>query len=276
MALNFSREICGSRDIPSCTERVPNIKRAREYHLYDYQGRRYVDLYLNGGLCLLGHRPPGVFNVMKNTLSRGPAAEYPSTELSRYMKHLATVFPEYRVFRVYASPERALECIRSFLREDNLTVEDPVVDAAGGPARLWRPFAPGMKDVPEVLLPLIPFPSSSAPVTVCFLGGNPPESDVPSPFFVAALSRVLGALEGFGRRYNESLWHSFDITGLWERKGPYLVFHQGEEEYTDLFTGLLEKGVLLPPVMPAVGIVPGEFTAGEIAPIIKAAEERGV
>ena len=35
---------------------IPPIRRARGYRLYDHRGRRYLDLWQNGGHSLLGHR----------------------------------------------------------------------------------------------------------------------------------------------------------------------------------------------------------------------------
>lgn len=264
------------RSLPSCRSLMPVVKRARDYHIYDCSGRRYLDLYLNGGRCMLGHRPEGVFGVLKNTLSRGPAAEYPSVEQRGYMRHLKAFFPEFQEFRVYSSIERALSAAGSVIGEPSVTVDDPLTTDRPGPVQLWRPFAPVQTQKPEVILPLIPFPSGTAPITLCFRGSSPAESEDAPPYFLAALSRALSGLKRFAKLYGEELWQAFDLPGLWERKGPYLVFRLPEGEYVNLFTLMLQKGILLPPELPAVGIVPGSFTAGEIAPIIKAAKDWGV
>lgn len=275
MALGFFEDPGGYADLPECRDRMPVIRRARDYHLYDRDGNRYLDIYLNNGRCLLGHRPEGVFGVLKNALSKGGAAEYPSVEQSRFMKHVSKVFPDYRQVRLYRSSERAMEALAAFFGDKSPGVTDPLTADNPGPVRLWRPFAPEDKDKPEAILPIIPFPMASAPVVVCFKAGNPPPSDSVPPFIAAALSRALGSLQSFGRQYNEDLWKHFDAPALWSRKGPYLVFRVPPADYFSLFEGFLHQGILIPPCRPAVGIVPGSFTPGEIAPIIKEARIRG-
>ncbi len=277
MDVNSTAGYAGYVEIPACRNLMPLIKRAREYHVYDYGGRRYLDLYLNNGRCLLGHRPDRVFGIIKNTLSRGLAAEYPGLESGRCVRHLSTFFPEYREFRFFRSYERALSVIRSVLHDETADIRDPLVHDDPGPVQLWRPFAPAPGVQPEIMVPVIPFPSCSAPVVLCFRTGRPPVSDPVPPYFPAAFSRALGALStlGKGKGYNENFWSAFNGSELWERKGPYLVFTSPEESYPALFESLLQKGVLLPPCRPAVGIIPVSFTAGEIAPIMKAGRIRG-
>ena len=56
---------------------MPEIRRARDYRLYDIHGRRYLDLCLDGGRALLGHKPGRVVLMMKNALEKGLSASYP-------------------------------------------------------------------------------------------------------------------------------------------------------------------------------------------------------
>ncbi len=50
---------------------IPPIRRARGYRLYDHRGRRYLDLWQNGGHSLLGHRGLHLLSLLKNLMSRG-------------------------------------------------------------------------------------------------------------------------------------------------------------------------------------------------------------
>ena len=54
-------------------KRVPIIRRAREYHLYSVTGKRYLDLWQNGGQALLGHRP-GRLTTTLNGFQRSKGA----------------------------------------------------------------------------------------------------------------------------------------------------------------------------------------------------------
>ena len=45
---------------------IPRIRRARGYRLYDHHGRRYLDLWQNGGRSLLGHRPARQTTLLKD------------------------------------------------------------------------------------------------------------------------------------------------------------------------------------------------------------------
>ena len=49
--------------------RIPPVRRARDYHIYDESGRRYLDFYQDGGRAVLGHRPPNVAKTLKNVLA---------------------------------------------------------------------------------------------------------------------------------------------------------------------------------------------------------------
>jgi len=83
---------------------MPLIRRARGYRLYDHRGRRYLDLWQNGGRSLLGHRPAGQTTLLKNLLSKGLAADLPSPYTGRLERALAALLPTHGQARVVASP----------------------------------------------------------------------------------------------------------------------------------------------------------------------------
>jgi hypothetical protein len=85
---------------------MPRIRRARGYRLYGLDGRRYLDLYQDGGRAILGHRGGRAVTAMKNALSEGLHSCLPSVHEARLLKALGRAFPAYRSFRLFASESR--------------------------------------------------------------------------------------------------------------------------------------------------------------------------
>ena len=244
---------------------IPQIRRSRDYHIYDIEGRRYLDLYLDSGRALLGHRPPGIPLELKNTFSKGLYAPYPSVYERRFYRGLAVLFPEYDDFRVY----RNLERVRMIFQELGVPMVDSLENHR---AAFWRPFLPesveklySLPGNPNYVIPVLPCPGNFYPVTVCVKkkeGNDLPQSDPVSPALLAALTRSIYELEKFSKQYNEDLWKRFPAP-FWERKGPYLLFRQGNE-LPELFRKCLKNGILIPPDDGSPGIIPAAWTEGEV------------
>jgi len=103
--------------------KLPNVLRARGFRLYLSNGKRLVDLWLNGGAAVLGHTPLNILRELKNTASRGLYSPLPHFAEGRYIKALSKIFPN-RFFRLYATPPQELSVLFN-----------------NGEAKLWRPFA---------------------------------------------------------------------------------------------------------------------------------------
>jgi len=262
---------------------IPLIRRAREYHLYDFKGRRYLDCYLSGGRAILGHTPNRITTVIKNSISKGLIADYPSIYQTRLYKALSLFFPEYGEFRVYRSFLSAVKAVSSYLGgATEGFLYDPASqgrERAGVKkvrAALWRPFLEGeegaVSHTPEVLLPLIPFPGELAPQPVCFLKPckeDVPESDTVSGFILSAVIKSLFELKRvYKSLYSEEIFKFFECE-LWKRKGPYLIPMCREEEYLNFFNRFLEEGILISPFYSKPSIVPARFTQGEVKYIKK-------
>ena len=87
---------------------VPIIRRARGFRLYDQHGRRYLDLYRDGGGALLGHRSGVTVTLMKSVLSQGLASSAPSVWEARLVRMIASMFSDRHTVRLYSSrPECA-------------------------------------------------------------------------------------------------------------------------------------------------------------------------
>ena len=249
---------------------IPKIHRAREYRLYDGRGKRYLDFFQDNGHAIMGHRPQRTILEIKNTLSRGQLAAYPSSHHYQTLKALARLDPELPHVRIYRSIERAAYAASLQLGFD-VELQD-IVDPAlngrdSGPVAYWRPFfETGRVDSP-VLLPILPVPMPPAPCALLFRdrpSDKVPESDTCSPASLAAMKRAVYDLLDFIDTVDRSRWHLFDTIDFWSRKGPYLTLAIEEDAFRSLFKELLRRSILISPIFPGPSIIPAEYSPGEI------------
>ena len=265
------------KDDFSLLRKIPNVLRARGYRLYTQDGRRLIDLWLNGGAAILGHTPPNILREIKNTASRGLYAPFPHFTEGRYLKALSKLFPGY-AFRFYAAPPPELSVLFN-----------------SGEAKLWRPFVNpadpfAITENAPVLIPVLPGIQvwrGGLPFGLCVLAakdaryfeskGQFPESDNLPPVLLAAAARGIYDLLAAPERANlkfprieKALKNS-----RWRRTGIYLQLKEEPEteDWTALFQKFMEAGFLLPPSPTFPAILPGELSAGEEAKLAAALGE---
>ena len=249
---------------------LPEIRRAREYRLYGRSGKRYTDFYQDGGRAILGHRPSRIILDIKNTLSRGLMAPYPSIYAKQAEKALKTLFPKASDIRLYRSFERALAAVEKHIGQpvDDKTIADPGRgDACDGECAFWRPFIQSELLQAPVLLPILPVPHPLGPAVVVFRerpGANVAESDICSPVSLIALKRGIFDMIRFSDEVDRELWPGFDTIVIWKRNGPYLSPKIDEEKYAKLFLEFLDQGIVISPHFSIPSIIPSSFTEGEV------------
>jgi hypothetical protein len=252
-------------------DRIPRVRRARGYRLYDGSGKRYLDLYQNGGAAILGHRSAGTVREMKDALSRGLACGLPSPSLGRIVKNIRKFFPSYACVRIYSCLHRALEAASFYLgaRVSPDEIFDPAVDPHprySYPVGLWRPFLPfGEGPLPEVLIPVLPLFGLESFAALCFRSvpdREVPESDHVSPYLLAGTLEALAELSRF-QCADEVMKAAVEDAPQWERRGRYLKALFPRSEYPAVFQAFLDAGVLLSPFYPGPSILPTEASAGE-------------
>ena len=224
---------------------LPVIRRTREYHVYDEHGRRYLDLCLDGGRALLGHKPGRTVLAMKNSLEKGLSASYPNIYAARLKKAVKGLYPGISGFSLLSAGAQ----------ENSLPVK--------------RPFDGNDLPADGIFELRLPLPGSSLVRLVCGCGasaGNlPPTEPVPG-FVLSGLCRAAADLAAFREKADASVWSAFD-SELWTRKGPWLYPAVPEDEYARLFTLLAERGILISPDFREPSCAPYAFTEGEIKPI---------
>ncbi|GBU28762.1 hypothetical protein R84B8_02324 [Treponema sp. R8-4-B8] len=245
---------------------IPTVLRARGFRLYLSNGKRLVDLWLNGGAAVLGHTPPNILRELKNTASRGLYAPFPHFTESRYLKSLSKIFPG-RVLRLYAAPPQKLSLLFN-----------------NGDAKLWRPFSNptspfAVTDNAPILIPVLPgiqLWRGGLPLGLCITAiesgnqlANLPQSDILPPVLLATATRGIYDLFAAPNRATPQLQRVEKVLkkSRWQQRGIYLELREKAEteNWTTLFQKFMEAGFLLPPAQSFPLILPGELSDGEEA-----------
>jgi hypothetical protein len=321
---------------PAGTPGIPEILRARGYRLYGRDGQRYTDFYQNAGFAMAGHRPEGCFQALKSSAAKGLWAEYPGLWRRRLETRLLQMFPFVDRIFLYPDVTAAVRDLEAYSGLPVKIVETPVGFWEGpelsrsGPrgggeepresfeVLRWRPFAMGKEEMSrlsegsmgEVFIPVLPFPGSFLPVPLCRVRGGSfrPLDESPgvypwagsiegkvSPVLEAVLVKAASGAVRLLEHPREDLWSRFELPGT-KRFGPFLSFSLNPLDYTELFTDMLKKGILLPPpsgmartlqtgggrkkspkilrAVQAPAIVPSELDEGEAAPLIREMRRR--
>ena len=245
---------------------VPSVLRARGFRLYTQDGRRLVDLWLNGGAAVLGHTPPNLLRELKNTASHGLYSPLPHFSESRYLKALSKLFPG-RSFRLYAAPPPELTELFT-----------------SGAAKLWRPFIDpaspfAAEENASLLIPILPGIQSwrgDLPLGLCIAAAESenqlkqlPAGDILPPLLLSIAARGVYDFLASQQRAESVLPRVVKSlkASLWRRQGIYLNPKEKMEndEWAALFGKFLNAGFLLPPIQDQPLILPGELSDGEEA-----------
>ncbi|MCL2267115.1 MAG: hypothetical protein FWC17_05040 [Treponema sp.] len=261
----------------SLLRQIPHVLRARGFRLYLENGKRLIDLWLNGGAAVLGHTPANLLREIKNTASRGLYAPYPHFTESRFLKALTKLLPG-RSFRLYAAPPK--ELTESYIQE----ILNKDAEKNKSYIKIWRPYTE-TGDTP-VIIPVLPGIQTwreNLPVGLCAAAVKPenilthlPENDMLSPVLLSAAARGVYDILASSQRGKPDLPHTFKALKKqncrWLRNGIYLHYKETEsalpqclraEEWSLLFNKFLEAGFLLPPLRDHPLILPAELSEGE-------------
>jgi len=261
--------------------RLPVVRRARGYRLYDSAGRRYVDLWQLHGHAILGHRGAGASAVMKNAISKGLIMDLPSAAAGRLVRVLRELLPSHPFVRVYGSLDRCLQGLAAWCRRSvrAADVVDPATaegdrpasaDQASAPGAIvaWRPFLPSWEYADALaLLPILPFATCGGPWAVCLR--EDPRDALPQsePICAAVLEATVRAVAGL-RRHSEGPLGPLVApvaVGRWQIRGPYVTPRFARERYGEVFDAFLRGGVILSPRWSCPSLLPATLSDGEIA-----------
>ena len=259
---------------------MPPVRRARGYRLYTEDGRRLLDLYLDGGRALLGHRPELIGRALKNVAGRGLLGNLPSSYPARLRRLLRQALPGHAWFGIAATAEDALGLLRGRIGdapESTVQVADPLSDPNWREAQIawWRPLcdeqpAGGewLAHAPPAMLHRLPFAVGAGPVTVstreCGSGECASAPDV-SPLLLAGAAAALRRLQRTAteRSAVAAVWPP-SAPG-WRRVGVYVMADYPPHRHREVHAGFLAAGVLLNPRYPGPSILPNTTSPGEAA-----------
>lgn len=268
---------------------LPPIKRARGSRLYAADGRRFLDLWLDGGRGLLGDRDRFARTFAANASDKGLTRPYPGLYDERFSRAVLAAFPGFSAVRLFENEERALAAVGRLSGAEACLAETAGPGAAGpapGAVAVARPWLP----VPEgfaFAMPRLPCPRPFSPVCLIARDGDAfsgERGDVVTALQLYAASRALASLEsvmhdGAERNdgtYGEELWKRFDrrLSARFERIGPWLFARVPAADYPAFFASALEGGCLLSPRWRCPSVVPPDFDDGELSKLARALESR--
>jgi hypothetical protein len=250
----------------SLIREVPAIRRAREYHLYDLRGRRYVDFHQDGGRCLLGHRVSAVSTAVKGVISQGLHGPLPSVHEHRLVRALQTLIPTHSHVRIFATWDRAVKQAAAGVSTEAAAPQDPALAPLGtAHVAYWRPLIEENWSQAAVLVPVVPFPGPGEAWPVCFRAEPPAgvaASDLVSPVVLAGMAKAAWECRKRVECFDPDRWRLADGPG-WSRRGPYLRYTWAPEEHERVWRCALERGLLLAPRYPGPSIVPPDLSRTE-------------
>jgi hypothetical protein len=237
-----------SKQILPLLHLLPSIKRSRGGYLYDHNGNRFLDLWLEDGFLYHGHQVHQMLQVLKNTISQNSLNPYPNLWHSKALKALMQTF----------SPKHIL-CSSHALAD---TFSQPWQKSPSGHylLRLAMPL-PTDTQVAKLAIPLAGYHC------YLFFQDNLPTT-IQSSILPAALARlVLLELSLAKPELPPALPFT---TPNWQWHGRYFSSTLQEKDYRTIFSQALEQNILLPPHHQAVGLWKSElFSDGQNAHLTK-------
>ncbi len=231
---------------------IPKIKRARGYRLYTDKNRRLLDLYCDSGKAFMGHRAGNLSKTLKAAIDKGVLADYNSIYEIRYRNALKKTFPSYKYFYLIDSFQ-----IEKFRKKY------PQV----------RPIF--LEDYNyKTIIPTLPFPGDFSPNVICSkVELKKIKEKIYSPVVMEAASRNLYDYLKFVEEKKDieipkvKTKNFIQVNSLGEKTEKfdcYLKYIGKKSDYNILWESALEKGVLLPPDLKDLAIIPFELSNGEL------------
>ena len=283
---------------------VPVIQRARGWRLYTADGTRILDLYADGGRMLLGRRGGSTGKVAKEMIDRGLLSALPSFWQKRLENQIRSWLPDYAGMLFFPTEIEALMALAT-LDEDfsmalrkGISLQESLADFSKRIA-IEAPFGEYKKRLHKApagfalegryalaLLPLAPVWSFGVVLAkkgedLIALASKVKPSNAKGSLAIPAWSTSVPALKlaagarsladfaANAKNINEAVWAAIDpfISGLFVRSGPWLYPCYAKAMHSAVFAACLAAGILISPDYDFPSIVPGEFDAGEVAPL---------
>lgn len=230
------------------------IKRARGHRLYSVAGEKIIDLSMDWGRAVLGHRPNGLSLAIKNGVDRGLYAGYDNIYTARIIKDFRKRFPAYSYITILEHEHKVTDYF-------NTTISDPLFhDCNGSQVAYWRPFI----DAPDSnnLVILYPMPGLNSVTLLVSKEDTGLESDAVSPILLSGILRSLYDYDMELKTFDKNEYNRYKNIKDSVLKAPYLIFSRDKKEYKDLCNKGLEVGILLNDRSQII-VLSNDFSSGE-------------
>lgn len=270
---------------------LPPIRRTRGNRLYAADGRRFLDLWMDGGRGIMGEAERPARGYAANAVDKGLVHPYPGLYDARFAKALLRAWPRFGAVRLFANEAGALASARRMLGDASALPVDPAGRAMlpaerAAPGRaafmLARPFVPAEAyeacALAMVRLPLAAALSPAALMAADEAAFGSEAGDLVPGMRCYAATRAMDSLARAPERgYGEPHWRLFDkrMAGYFERRGPYLLARCDEGTYRRFFEAALDGGALVAPRWDEPAAVPADFDDGELKRLAAALAEAG-
>ncbi|MGL1890533.1 MAG: hypothetical protein OCD02_02850 [Spirochaetaceae bacterium] len=230
------------------------IKRARGHRLYTTDGDKILDLSMDQGRAVLGHRPNGLSLAIKNVIERGLYAPYDNIYLKRLIKDLSIRFPDHPHVTIVNYQDK----ISTYFDSEIL---DPLYsNCFDVKLAFWRPFL----NIPnsENIVVLYPLPGLNTASVLVSKKQHTLESDSISPVLLSGILRSLYDYDLEYKKFDRSNYNSFKSIQNTELLPPYLILKRDPKEYFELCAKGNKEGIMLNSSS-QVAILAPDFSRGE-------------
>ncbi|QEN05381.1 hypothetical protein EW093_11885 [Thiospirochaeta perfilievii] len=236
------------------------IKRARGYRLYSDKGQKILDLSMDRGRAVLGHRPNGLSLTIKNVIERGLYARYNNIYIKRLEKELLSRFNEYSFVTLLEYEEKLKDYTEAQIVDPLFeTVESCYIS-------YWRPFLEYPKC--EVLVLLYPLPGLNSTTVILSKKELTVKNDLISPVIISGILRSMYDYDIELKKFKADFYNDYRTIPNTELKPPYIVFNLEDEDYYNLIKKCENSGILLND-RDKIGVLSNDYSSGEIAKIVK-------
>lgn len=235
------------------------VKRARGHRIYTQSNERILDLCMDFGRAVIGHRPNGLSLALKNSIERGIYAPYGNKFENRLIKDLNRRFPEYP-FVTLLSYEDKTKVISDNIIDPLISIEKK------GKLGYWRPFV----DAPDTTHLIILYPLPGLNQTTVLVSKERPdlESDSVSPVLLSGILRSLNDYDMVLKKFKPESYDLYKSIKNAVVKPPYIIFNSTKAEYKELCCSALKEGVLLNS-RNQINVLPPDYSDGENKKILK-------
>lgn len=123
---------------------LPEINRAREYRIYDKNGKKIIDCFLDAGRFICGHRPEKSALAIKNEVSKGSLYNYPTICAKSLDRHLKKIFPKVKYFYLFKTEKQLFAALE---KPNSRIVEAVFYNKKKNEIPVWRPFSQASKSL---------------------------------------------------------------------------------------------------------------------------------